>query len=75
MATAVIRKVDNGSAKKIKAVNYPVIDISYGRPTVKVSYDLPFRVKFSSITVPGYNYPNNVPPVGIQVIGFSNWIL
>lgn len=75
MATATIVKTNNGSAKKLKAVDYPIINISYGKPVVKIKYDLPFRVRFSTITVPGYSYPNNVPPIGIQVIGFSNWIL
>lgn len=75
MAKAIIKKLDNGSAKNIKTVNYPIVDITYPKPVVKINYEMPFRIKFSTITVPGYNYPSNVPPVGIQVIGFSNWIL
>lgn len=75
MATATIVKSNNGSAKKLKTIDYPIINISYGKPIVKIKYDLPFRVRFSTITVPGYSYPNNVPPIGIQVIGFTNWIL
>lgn len=74
MATVTIVKTNNGSVKKLKAASYPIINISHGKPIVKINHNLPFRVKFSSVTVPGYG-PNNVPPIGIQVIGFTNWIL
>lgn len=35
---------------------------------------LPFRIKFISVQVPGYS-STNVAPIGIAVIGFSNYIL
>ena len=35
---------------------------------------LPFRVRFTAIQVPGVS-PINVPPIPLQVIGFSNYIL
>ena len=35
---------------------------------------LPFRVRFTAIQVPGVS-PSNVPPIPLQVIGFSNYIL
>lgn len=41
---------------------------------VRINDTLPFRVRFTNIMVPGYG-PNNVPGIGIQVIGFSNYIL
>ncbi len=75
MATATIVKANNGSAKKIKAVNHSIAKVYKAEPTVKIKYDMPFRVRITNITVPGYGYPANVPPIGIQVIGFSNWIL
>lgn len=39
-----------------------------------VIYDIPFRIRITNITVPGYN-PSNVPPIGIAIIGFNNYIL
>lgn len=75
MASSTIIATNNGVISKAKAVDYGIINISYGQPTVKLTYDLPFRISFSNITVPGYSYPSNVPPIGIQVIGFTNWIL
>ena len=35
---------------------------------------LPFRVRFTAIQIPGVS-PSNVPPIPLQVIGFSNYIL
>lgn len=35
---------------------------------------IPFRIRVTNITVPGYS-PTNVPPIGIAIIGFNNYIL
>jgi hypothetical protein len=35
---------------------------------------LPFRVRLESIGIEGYN-PANPPGIGIQIIGFSNYLL
>jgi hypothetical protein len=74
MATAVINKTNNGTAKKIKAIDYPIAKISYSKPTARITNTVPFRVKFSNIVIPGYG-PNNPPPIGIAIIGFNNYIL
>lgn len=74
MATATIVKSNNGSLKKAKAIDYGIIKISQGKPTTKIKSTLPFRVKFTNIMVPGYG-PNNPAPIGIAIIGFSNYIL
>lgn len=41
---------------------------------VSVIYDLPFKIRITNITVPGYS-PSNVPPIGIAIIGINNYIL
>lgn len=48
--------------------------IIYKSRTVKIKSKLPFRVKFMSVKVPGYS-ANTPAPVGIAVIGYSNYIL
>jgi hypothetical protein len=48
--------------------------ISQPKGTVLINQVLPFRVRFTDIKIPGYG-PNNVPGIGIQVIGYSNYIL
>lgn len=74
MATAVILNKNNLRTKKIETANYPISKISEGKRLVKINETLPFRVRFTTITVPGYS-STNVPGIGIQVIGFSNYIL
>lgn len=43
-------------------------------PRVSIEETIPFRVRLTNITVPGYS-STNIPGIGIQVIGFSNYIL
>jgi hypothetical protein len=52
-----------------------LVKIAEGKRLVKIQQTLPFRVRFINITIPGYSFPNNVPPVGIAIIGFNNYIL
>lgn len=73
MAIATLKSLDH-KVKYIKAVDFPsteIIDIS---PRVEIKHSLPFRVRFTSINIEGYG-PNNVPPIPLQVIGYSNYIL
>jgi hypothetical protein len=60
---------------KLKAVDYPIANIRYTPPFgVKVKDELPFRVRFTNIGVNSYG-ENNVPPIGIAIVGFNNYIL
>lgn len=57
-----------------KTVDYSIskiIDIEHG---VRLQSIIPFYVKFTNIGIPTYG-PNNVPPIGIAVIGVNNYIL
>lgn len=40
----------------------------------KIREILPFRVKFTAIGISGFS-PSNPPPIPLQVIGYSNYIL
>jgi hypothetical protein len=73
---AYVKIIDDAPFRsRFKTVDYPITRINYKAPFgVKVKQDLPFRVRFTTITVPGYG-PFNVPPIGIAVIGFNNYIL
>lgn len=73
MATAVI--VDkSGLTKKIEQKNFSRFKIIPSNRTARIEDILQFRIKFTNITVPGYG-PNNVPGIGLQIIGYSNYIL
>lgn len=74
MATAVISDKSFSSTNSVKAVDYGIININDIRPTVAIEETLPFRIQLTNIMVPGYS-ANNIPGIGIQVIGFSNYIL
>lgn len=50
------------------------VSVDYDRTNTVPRSFLPFRVRFTNIGVVGYN-PDNPAPVGIAVIGLSNYIL
>lgn len=60
---------------KFKESNFALTRILYRQPFgIKVKEELPFRIRFTSIGIPGYG-PGNVPPIGIAVVGYNNYIL
>ena len=74
MATAVIIDDYRNRTTVPTTVNHPITQIKYSAPLTVVESILPFRVRFSTIIVEGYT-SSNPPGIGIQVIGFSNWII
>lgn len=75
MAKAVISNITDYKLSDISAKNYLTSKISNVKPfNSKVDSVMPFRVKFINIGVPNYSSVN-VPPIGIAVIGFNNYIL
>jgi hypothetical protein len=66
MAKAVVLDKPIAITKKIQQEDYARI--------VRINEILPFRVRFTSIGVEAYG-PNNVPPIPLQIIGYSNYIL
>lgn len=57
--------------KSIKTKNLYITEIEENLGTVKINEVLPFRIKFINVGIPGYN----VPPIGIAIIGYNNYIL
>jgi hypothetical protein len=75
MASAVIRKKQTSATiKAARAVAYGIIQVTGPTPAVKVTDILPYRIRFTNIGIPSYR-AFSVPPIGIQVIGYSNWII
>jgi len=66
MAKAVVLDKPIAITKKIQQEDYARI--------VRINEILPFRVRFTSIGVEAYG-PNNPPPIPLQIIGYSNYIL
>lgn len=74
MAKAVIIDDVRVKARKIRESDYPISKIVSPTRVVRINDILPFRVRFTTIGVESYGV-NNIPGIGIQVIGFSNYIL
>ena len=74
MASAVIIDDYRNRVTIPNAVDYPITQIKYSAPLTLVESVLPFRVRFTTIGIEGYS-SNNPPGIGIQVIGYSNWII
>jgi len=75
MATATILQKNKRYSEIIEDCTKRFSQVIYNDPyTVSVIYDIPFKIRVTNITVPGYS-PNNPPPIGIAIIGFNNYIL
>lgn len=60
--------------KSLKSSNYSIFDIKKTKQVTAIEPVLPFRIKFVNVGIPGYS-ANNPAPIGIAVIGFTNYIL
>jgi hypothetical protein len=74
MATSVITTKNSVITRSIEKTDYLKSTIKEDYRHVFINSTLPYRIRFTNVIVPGYN-PNNIPGIGLQVIGFSNWIL
>jgi hypothetical protein len=59
---------------QIKELDKRNIRVDYIQPKTKIEEVLPFRVQFINVSVFGWS-KNNPPPIPLQVIGYSNYIL
>jgi hypothetical protein len=62
------------SVKILNTDKHKTFKIKKSKQVVLIEQKLPFRIKFISVQVPGYS-SNNVPPIGIAIIGFNDYIL
>ena len=74
MASAVIIDDYRNRTTIPRAVDHPITQIRYSAPLTVINSILPFRVRFTTIGIEGYS-STNPPGIGIQVIGYSNWII
>lgn len=64
----------NNKTRKIYTDRYSITKISEPKRGVEINDILPFRIKLTTIQIPGYG-SNNIPGIGLQIIGISNYIL
>ena len=60
--------------KKIENIDFSITKFKTGKRISVINEVLPFRIRFTAIQVPSVS-PTNVPPIPLQIIGFSNYIL
>ena len=73
MATAVIIDDLNNKVKNIYPIDYSYISIIDKTRETVLSSILPFRVSFTTLQIESVN--ENIPGIGLQIIGYSNYIL
>lgn len=74
MARAVIKNDKNGTFKIVRATKFGIAKLKFKPTKTVIKTDVPFRVKFINVGIEGYG-PGNPAPIGIAVIGISNYIL
>lgn len=74
MAKSTIKILDSEKVRKIYEVDFSRSKITYSSGRVRITDSLPFQVRFTNIQIPGFSQ-NNVPGIGVQIIGYSNYIL
>jgi hypothetical protein len=74
MASVAILDNQPVKTKKIENTNFSITKFKGSKRLSTVNEILPFRIRFTSIQIPPYS-PSNVPPIPLQIIGFSNYIL
>lgn len=74
MANVSIINTELHQATKINNFDYPIAKITDKNGFVRIDSVLPFRIRFTTIGIEGWN-SNNPPGIGLQVIGVNNWIL
>jgi hypothetical protein len=74
MATVSLTKKQPGTVKRIELENYLNTSIRTSTRSITINEVLPFRVRFSAIRIPAGG-PAVVPPIPLQIIGYSNYIL
>lgn len=75
VAKAIIIDEKKINTVRIETKNAPKPVVRYvDNRQVRINEVLPFRVRFTSVKIPGYG-PSNIPAIPLQVIGYSNYIL
>lgn len=74
MASVAILDNQLVKTKKIENTDFSITKFKGSKRISVVNEVLPFRIRFTAIQIPSYS-PSNVPPIPLQVIGFSNYIL
>lgn len=73
MAQALILDDSKNRTTRISEIDYPKTKITYGSRLTQINEILPFRVRFTNISIPSPY--SGVPGIGLQIIEVNNYIL
>jgi hypothetical protein len=73
MASAKIFERIN-KTRRIYTDRYSITKIVEPKRRVEIEEIIPFRIRLTNIGIPGYS-STNIPGIGLQIIGISNYIL
>jgi hypothetical protein len=74
MSKAVISDKIKFIVKTVKASDFFNSKVTYKSGNVKINQTLPFKVKFINVGIQAYGR-GNAAPIGIAVIGVSNYVM
>jgi hypothetical protein len=73
MASVVIIDGSSNKVRSVSTIDYAKTKVLHSVRLTKINEVLPFRIKLTNIGIPSAY--SNVPGIGLQVIGISNYIL
>jgi hypothetical protein len=74
MSQAVISNKGYSITQVASTIDYPITRIVNPTRIVRINETLPFRIRFINVGIDPLDR-NNIPGIGLQVIGYSNYIL
>jgi hypothetical protein len=74
MASAVITSKNPVITRIVEEVKEHRTFISAPTRLSIINDTLPYRIRFTDIQISSYT-PSHVPGIGLQIIGYSNWII
>lgn len=74
MAKAVLKNIASQKLSSLKNKDFYYSKVSDSLYSAKIVNVVPFKVRFTNIGIEGYS-AGNPAPIGIAIIGYSNYIL
>jgi hypothetical protein len=69
-----VTNLPEGYVRRVERYDYAIAKVLFRPRTAKVNQSLPFRIRLTNVGVTAYG-PSSPAPIGIAIIGFSNYVL
>lgn len=71
--TQIVKEISHNT-RSVREKDFGILRLVFDDRQTKAETILPFRIRFSSVDLPGYGR-ENPPPIGIAIVGLNNYIL